>query len=122
MSSQIVAQISTGNVDKATIPPFRVGDTVKVFTKISEGDKERVQLYQGIVISRKGRGATESFTVRRVSHGVGVEKVFPVYTPHIEKIEVLRSSHVRRAKLYFMRDLTGKKARLREAARAPQPQ
>lgn len=88
MSSQIVAQISTGNVDKATIPPFRVGDTVKVFTKISEGDKERVQLYQGIVISRKGRGATESFTVRRVSHGVGVEKVFPVYTPQIGRAHV----------------------------------
>ncbi len=99
---------------RSDIPPFAVGDTVKVHVKIREGEKERVQLFTGVVIARDGGGGTETFTVRRVSHGVGVERVFPVHSPHLEKIEIERSAHVRRAKLYYQRKLTGKKARLRE--------
>jgi len=96
------------------IPAFAIGDTVKVHVKIREGEKERVQVFTGIVIARDGGGGTETFTVRRISHGVGVERVFPVHSPHLEKIEIERSAHVRRAKLYYQRKLTGKKARLRE--------
>ena len=95
-------------------PSFTTGDTVKVHVKISEGGKERVQVFSGVVIARDGGGGTETFTVRRVSHGVGVERVFPVHSPHVEKIEVERSAHVRRAKLYYQRKRTGKRARLRE--------
>ena len=96
-------------------PQFKIGDSVRVHVKIKEGDKERVQAFVGTVIARDGGGSTETFTVRRVSFGIGVEKVFPVHSPYIQKIEVERSARVRRAKLYFLRDLTGKKARLREA-------
>ena len=95
------------------LPEVAVGDTVSVFAKIYEGDKQRVQIFKGIVIALDGRGATKTFTVRRISHGVGVERVFPLHSPHIEKIEVEKSSHVRRAKLYYLRDRVGKKARLR---------
>ncbi|MDD5708015.1 MAG: 50S ribosomal protein L19 [Kiritimatiellae bacterium] len=95
-------------------PSFKIGDGVRVHVKIKEGDKERVQVFAGTVISRSGRGSTETFTVRRISFGVGVEKVFPVHSPSIQKVEVERSSRVRRAKLYYLRDLTGKRARLRE--------
>lgn len=93
---------------------FAIGDAVKVGTKVYEGDKERVQLFAGTVIARDGHGSNESFTVRRISHGVGVEKVFPVHSPHLDGVEVVRSGHSRRAKLYFLRNRTGKKARLRE--------
>ena len=96
------------------LPTIRIGDLIRVHVRIVEGDKKRVQVFPGTVIARKGSGSTETFTVRRVSYGVGVEKVFPVHSPHIEKIEVERSAHVRRAKLYFLRGLAGKKARLRE--------
>ena len=99
---------------KEKAPEFQVGDSVRVHVKIKEGDKERVQIFAGTVIARDGHGANETFTVRRISFGVGVEKVFPVHSPYIEKVEVERSSHVRRAKLYYLRDLRGKKARLRE--------
>jgi len=98
---------------QATVPSFSVGDTVKVHVKIFEGDKERVQVYAGTVIGMQGRGATRTFTVRRISHGVGVERVFPVKTPHIAKVEVESSARVRRAKLYFLRDRTGKNTRLK---------
>ena len=102
--------------DVKTAPDFQVGDSVKVFVKIKEGDKERVQAFAGTVIARDGaNSSTATITVRRISFGVGVEKVFPVYSPFIDKVEVERSASVRRAKLYYLRKLTGKKARLREA-------
>ena len=99
---------------KADAPKFAIGDNVKVFARIKEGEKERIQIFAGTVIARAGSGATETFTVRRLSFGIGVEKVFPVHSPHVVKIEVERSAHVRRAKLYYLRSLRGKKARLRE--------
>jgi large subunit ribosomal protein L19 len=103
---------------KEGVTAFRVGDAVKVHAKIREGGKERVQVFAGTVIGRRGRGNAETFTVRRIAHGVGVERVFPVQSPHIAKIEVESSSRVRRAKLYYLRDLTGKKTRLRDTRRA----
>ena len=96
---------------------FEIGDSVKVHVKIYEGEKARVQIFAGTVIARDGAGATETFTVRRVTHGVGVEKVFPVHTPHISKIDVESSSSVRRAKLYFLRRRVGKQARLKTKIR-----
>ena len=96
------------------IPDFRPGDTVKVHVKVKEGSRERIQVFEGTVIAKKHGGIEETITVRRLSYGVGVEKVFPVHSPYIAKIEVERSAHVRRAKLYYLRDLRGKKARLRE--------
>lgn len=96
------------------IPPFRVGDTVKVHVKIKEGDKERVQVYEGTVIARKGTGLTETFTVRRLAYNVGVERTFPVHSPRLEKIEISRRGRVRRAKLYYLRQRTGKSARIKE--------
>lgn len=99
---------------KEDIPTFRVGDTVKVHVKIKEGDKERVQVYEGVVIARKGKGATETFKVRRVAYNVGVERTFPVHSPKLEKIEITRRGKVRRAKLYYLRERTGKAARIKE--------
>lgn len=99
---------------RSDIPAFKAGDTVKVYCKIVEGNRERVQLFEGVVISRSGSGVRENFTVRRISYGVGVERVFPVHSPRIEKIEVTRVGIVRRAKLYYLRKLTGKAARIRE--------
>lgn len=96
------------------IPDFRPGDTVKVYCKIKEGEKERIQLFEGVVISRQGTGIRESFVVRRLSYGVGVERLFPVHSPRIEKIVVARTGKVRRAKLYYMRGRTGKAARIVE--------
>jgi len=95
-------------------PEFRPGDTVRVHAKIIEGGKERIQAYEGIVIGRNGGGLTETFTVRRVTHGVGVERVFPLHSPRIDKIDVVRRGRVRRAKLYYLRGLSGKAARIRE--------
>lgn len=99
---------------RSDIPEFRAGDTVKVYAKIVEGNRERIQVFEGVVISRSGSGVRENFTVRRVSYGVGVERTFPVHSPRIEKIEVARRGIVRRAKLYYLRNLTGKAARIRE--------
>jgi large subunit ribosomal protein L19 len=93
---------------------FRPGDTVRVHMRVKEGDSERVQVFEGTVISRRGRGPSESFTVRKVSFGVGVERTFPVNSPHVEKIDLVRTGKVRRARLYYLRDLTGKAARLDE--------
>jgi len=90
------------------ITPFKVGDTVKVYFKIVEGNKERIQVFEGLVIARKNGGIRETFTVRKISFGVGVERTFPVYSPRIDKIEVVREGKVRRAKLYYIRDLSGK--------------
>ena len=99
---------------KTGIPDFRAGDTVKVFVKVVEGNKTRVQLFQGVVIGRSGSGVSETFKVRKVSYGVGVERTFPLHTPIIEKLEVVSRGDVRRAKLYYLRDLRGKKAKIRE--------
>lgn len=116
MVSNVLEKINAENMLE-NAPKFEIGDTVKVHIKIKEGGKERIQLYTGTVIARDGGSGTETFTVRRVSYGVGVEKVFPVHSPHIERVEVERSFFVRRAKLYYLRKLTGKKARLREKYR-----
>jgi large subunit ribosomal protein L19 len=96
------------------IPPFNAGDTVRVHYKIKEGDKERIQVFQGTVISRRGSGTGKTFTVRKISAGVGVERVFPLYSPNIARIERTAMGRVRRAKLYYLRGLTGKSARIRE--------
>jgi large subunit ribosomal protein L19 len=98
-----------------SVPAFRPGDEVRVHYRIKEGDKERIQVFQGVVIARKGGSSRETFTVRKVSYGVGVERIFPVHSPKIEKLEVLSRGHVRRAKLYYLRELSGKKARLRRS-------
>jgi len=95
---------------KTDLPPFRVGDGVRVHTKVREGDKERIQIFAGIVIARKGHGIHESFTVRRISYGEGVERVFPVNSPNIEKIEIERESQPMKARLYYLRDRLGKAA------------
>ncbi|HUU00334.1 MAG TPA: 50S ribosomal protein L19 [Myxococcota bacterium] len=99
---------------KESVDPFKIGDTVKVHFRIHEGAKERVQIFQGVVIRRRGGGVDESFTVRKYSYGIGVERMFPLHSPRVEKIEVLRSGRVRRAKLYYLRKLRGKAARLKE--------
>jgi len=96
------------------IPAFRPGDTVRVYVKVVEGTRERIQLFEGVVINRKSGGVRETFTVRRISYGVGVERTFPVHSPRLEKIEVVRKGIVRRAKLYYLRSLTGKAARIKE--------
>lgn len=98
---------------------FSVGDTVRVHYKIIEGNKERIQIYEGLVIAINNKGAGRSFTVRRVSYDVGVERVFPLYSPNVDKIEKVRSSRIRRSKLYYLRDKIGKGARLKEATRTP---
>jgi large subunit ribosomal protein L19 len=95
-------------------PNFSAGDTVSVFVLIKEGDKERVQQFKGIVIQRKGSGATETFTVRKISSGVGVERIFPLHSPNVEKIEVLKRGKVRRARLFYLREKIGKAARIKE--------
>ena len=99
------------------LPPFRPGDTVRVHVNITEGDKQRVQVFEGVVIRRRGHRASASFTVRKVSYGVGVERVFMLESPHVKKVEIKARGHVRRAKLYFLRELRGKKARLRTKVR-----
>lgn len=102
---------------KERVDKFAVGDDVRVHVKVREGDKERVQVFGGTVIARDGHGASATFTVRRISHGVGVERVFPVHSPNVVKVGVEKSGHVRRAKLYYLRKRTGKQAKLREKAR-----
>jgi large subunit ribosomal protein L19 len=99
---------------RSDIPVFRPGDTVKVHVRVVEGNRERVQVFQGVVIRRQGGGVRETFTVRKISFGVGVERTFPVHSPSIARLEVVQRGHVRRAKLYYLRDLRGKKARIRE--------
>ena len=99
---------------KAKHPDFRAGDTITVSYKIKEGDKERIQEFTGVVIQRKGTGTTKTFTVRKISNGVGVERIFPLNSPFIDGIEVNKKGDVRRAKLFYLRELTGKKARIQE--------
>ncbi len=101
-------------VEKKDLPQFKAGDTVTVTYKIKEGDKERLQNFRGVVIQRKGNGSTQTFTVRKISGGVGVERIFPLYSPFIEKITVDKIGKVRRSRIYYLRNLTGKKARIKE--------
>ena len=100
---------------KTEVPAFNIGDTVRIANKIKEGTRERIQMFEGVVIARRNGGISETFTVRRVSYGEGVERVFPVHSPYVDKIVVERSGKVRRAKLYYMRNRTTKQARLKEA-------
>ncbi len=102
---------------RSDIPDFRPGDNVKVHVRLKEGNKERIQVFEGLVIARKHGGVSETFTVRKISSGIGVERTFPLHSPSIAKIEVTRRGRVRRAKLYYIRELRGKAARIREAAR-----
>jgi len=99
---------------KAEVPSFNIGDTVKVHNKIKEGTRERIQIFEGTVISKHGGGISETFTVRRVSYGVGVEKTFPIHSPNVAKVDTIRSGKVRRAKLYYLRDRVGKASKVKE--------
>ncbi|MHB1391996.1 MAG: 50S ribosomal protein L19 [Clostridia bacterium] len=99
---------------RADIPVFNVGDTIKVHVKVIEGNRERVQVYEGVVMKRQGGGLSETFTVRRISYGIGVERTFPLHSPRLDKIEVVRRGKVRRAKLNYLRDRVGKRAKIKE--------
>ena len=99
------------------LPPFRPGDTLRVHVKVREGEKERTQVFEGVCIRRRGGGTSETFTVRKISYGVGVERIFPVQAPIVEKVEIKSRGHVRRSRLYYLRDLRGQKARLRSKVR-----
>ena len=102
---------------KAEVPQFNIGDTVKVHVKIKEGDKSRIQVFEGTVIAKKHGGISETFTVRRVAHGCGIERVFPLHSPVVDQVEVVRNGKVRRAKLYYLRDRVGKAAKVKEQIR-----
>src|SRR5438445_2250880 len=118
MRSKAIELVERRNVTtevRGQVPEFRVGDTVRVHTKISEGDKERIQIFEGVVIRKKRAHATTTFTVRKMSYGVGVERIFPLYSPRIDKIEVMASGRVKRARLFYLRELQGKAARLKSA-------
>ena len=108
--------IETSNL-RRDLPPFRAGDTVRVHVSVREGEKERIQVFEGVVLRRRGRGTLATFTVRKVSYGVGVERVFPIQSPIVTKVEIKSRGHVRRARLYFLRQRSGKKARLRSKLR-----
>ncbi|ANQ64019.1 50S ribosomal protein L19 [Staphylococcus equorum] len=114
MSNHKLIEAVTQSQLRTDIPSFRPGDTLKVHVRIVEGTRERIQLFEGVVIKRRGGGVSESFTVRKISSGIGVERTFPLHTPKIEKIEVKRRGKVRRAKLYYLRELRGKAARIKE--------
>ena len=111
--SNIIKEIEAEQL-KENAPEFHVGDTVKVYAKIKEGNRERIQVFEGTVLKRQGGGARETFTVRKFSNGIGVEKTWPVHSPNVEKIEVVRRGKVRRAKLNYLRDRVGKKAKVKE--------
>ncbi|MEJ0094805.1 MAG: 50S ribosomal protein L19 [Methylocella sp.] len=115
LEAEQIAKISAGK----TIPDFQAGDTVIVNVKVKEGDRTRVQAYEGVCIARTGGGLNESFTVRKISYGEGVERVFPIFSPNIDSIKVIRRGKVRRAKLYYLRDRRGKSARIAEKMEAP---
>ena len=102
---------------KAEVPNIEIGDTIKIDVNIREGERERIQVFEGTVIARKGSGVSETFTVRRVSYGVGVERVFPIQSPNVKGVKLVRKGHVRRAKLYYLLDRVGKAAKLREKIR-----
>lgn len=111
--SNIITEITKDQL-RTDLPTFRSGDTVRVHVKVVEGTRERIQMYEGVVIKRRGGGVSETFTVRKISYGVGVERTFPVHTPKIANLEVVRRGKVRRAKLYYLRNLRGKAARIKE--------
>ena len=113
MSQQLIREITAAYM-KNDLPEFRPGDTVKVSVKIKEGDRERIQIFEGLVIKKRGGGISETFTVRKNSYGVGVERTFPVHAPLVDKIEVVRKGKVRRAKLNYIRKLSAKAARIKE--------
>ncbi|MDY6289013.1 MAG: 50S ribosomal protein L19 [Bacteroidales bacterium] len=104
-------------VERKDLPEFKAGDTITVHYKIKEGNKERIQNFQGVVLQRRGSGSTETFTVRKITNGVGVERVFPICSPFIEQIDVNKRGAVRRARIFYLRNLTGKKARIKEKRR-----
>jgi len=115
MAVDLVQSVEQQIPENPNIPELRPGDTVRVYLRIVEGDRERTQVFQGVVMRMRGRGANANFTVRRIAaHGIGVERTFPLRSPRLEKVEVLRHGHVRRAQLYFLRGRRGKSARLRE--------
>lgn len=107
-------QAFTSEQLKENVPSLKIGDTVRVYNKIKEGTRERIQLFEGTVIARHGGGISETFTVRRISYGVGVEKTFPVHSPNVEKVETIRNGKVRRAKLYYLRGRVGKASKVKE--------
>lgn len=112
----LIQSLTEGQL-RSDIPEFRAGDTVRVHAKVVEGTRERIQIFEGVVISRKGQGISEMYTVRKISGGIGVERTFPIHTPRVDKIEVVRYGKVRRAKLYYLRALQGKAARIKEIRR-----
>ncbi|MEW6138929.1 MAG: 50S ribosomal protein L19 [Thermodesulfobacteriota bacterium] len=114
----VVEQIEKEHV-RLDLPAFRVGDTCKVHVRIVEGNRERIQVFEGVVIARNRKGSRTSFTVRKVSYGIGVERVFPLHSPMIDKIEVVTRGRVRRSKIYYLRGLRGKAARIKERVRTP---
>ncbi|CAM3354820.1 50S ribosomal protein L19 [Marinicrinis lubricantis] len=116
MNQELLKELTQEQLRK-DIPAFRPGDTLRVHVKVVEGSRERIQVFEGVVIKRRGGGISETFTVRKVSYGVGVERTFPLHTPKIDKIEVMRRGKVRRAKLYYLRNLRGKAARIQEIRR-----
>ncbi|ABV62185.1 MULTISPECIES: 50S ribosomal protein L19 [Bacillus] len=113
---QLIEEITKEQL-RTDLPAFRPGDTLRVHVKVVEGTRERIQIFEGVVIKRRGGGISETFTVRKISYGVGVERTFPVHTPKIANIEVVRHGKVRRAKLYYLRELRGKAARIKEIRR-----
>lgn len=116
MKNDIIHQLEKEHL-KSDVPDFKPGDTVRAHVRVVEGSRERIQVFEGVVIKRRGSGLRETFTLRRISYGVGVERTFPIHAPKLEKIEVLRRGRVRRAKLYYLRERTGKAARIRELRR-----
>ena len=117
MGKNEIMQYVEDLVERNDIPDFQAGDTITVHYKIKEGGKERIQNFQGVVLQRHGSGSTETFTVRKITNGVGVERIFPIRSPFIEKIDVNKHGRVRRARIFYLRNLTGKKARIKERKR-----
>ncbi len=113
-----VKELTSKLVENKNIPNFKAGDNINVHYKIIEGSKERIQVFRGDVIQRKGTGATQTFTVRKISNGVGVERIFPLLSPNIDKIEVNKSGKVRRSKIFYIRDLKGKASRIKESIKS----
>ena len=109
-----ILQLCEEESRKTNLPSFQAGDTVRVHVRVVEGEKERIQLFEGVVIARKGGSSRETFTVRKISYGTGIERIFPLHSPMVDKIDVVRAGRVRRAKLYYLRDKKGRAARIRE--------
>ena len=114
MSKNLVLEAFTNEQLKTEVTSFNVGDTIRVHNRIKEGNRERIQLFEGTVIAKRNGGISETFTVRRVAYGVGVEKTFPIHSPNVEKVDIIRHGKVRRAKLYYLRDRVGKASKVKE--------